>query len=332
MSSYRAQGFLAAGFGLLGVGVIGCSTPSVSTDLRPEGPPEVLAVLILNENFDEAATYCKPDDEKVPVIVTGGCGPGFGFDCCTDCVGICPEVDEDVPSVEDAVSNAEALAWQVRVVFDELLDPNVEVLYDSDTGGPCTDDSITCDGSIATTNPVTLTCGGVDVAYDGFYDPTGNAVTLPPGPSLVIFPLDFVATSSDCSVSVNGTVHDKDNNPVAPDSYDWSITALQIIGTTPEDTEVVATDTIVDVSFNSLLDAASIDAGEVVLQDSGGTDVAVTIQVDGTELLVVPDAPLTNDETYTLTIPAGSDFADIGGGGMTTADDLVVTFTIEPAA
>lgn len=329
MSSYRAQGILAAGFGLIGLAA--CGIPDQKVDLRSEGPPEILTVMILNENFDEAATFCAPDDEKVPVIITGGCGPGFGFDCCTDCIGICPEVGEADATVT-TVSNAEPMFWQVRVVFDELLDPDVETLLDSATDGPCNDDSVTCTGHINTTLPFELECNGVPVAYDGYYNPAGNNVTLPPGPSIVAFPLDFVPTSADCTVTVKDSVVDKDNIPVASDEYTFSIAPLAIIATDPESESVVAADTIVDISFNSLLDLTTVEAGEIIFEDSAGATVAATLSVEDTELLIIPDAALTADETYTVTLPAGSDFADIGGGGMTTAADIVVTFTVDAAA
>ena len=45
----RSQGFalVAAAAGVLGLGA--CTDPDQNTNLRPEGPPEVLAVLVMND-------------------------------------------------------------------------------------------------------------------------------------------------------------------------------------------------------------------------------------------------------------------------------------------
>ena len=74
-----------------------CEDSTARTDLRPEGPPEVLAVLVLNDSVAglvEAATYCKAGDEKRPVLVGL---PDFTT------TTLCPEdPNETVPMAEDA--------------------------------------------------------------------------------------------------------------------------------------------------------------------------------------------------------------------------------------
>ncbi|MCA9679536.1 MAG: Ig-like domain-containing protein [Kofleriaceae bacterium] len=276
-------------------------------------------MMILDEDFTEVATFCKSGDDKVPVIIPGG-------------QQVCPEPGTDDPPVS-TVTNAEPLYWQGRLVFDELLKPDIEVLTDTDTGGPCTADSVTCDGHIDTTLPITLTCNGTAVAFDGLYDPTGNNVTLPPGPSIVFYPLDFVPTSANCEVSITDAVKDKDGNMVPAAQrgpYTWDIAPLALLGTDPEEGAEVDVDAVVDISFNSLIDPGSVAVDEITLTD-GTTDVPFTVDSDSTELLLIPDAPLVAGTTYTLTIADGAELNDIGGGPYTQDGDLVVTFSV-PAA
>lgn len=323
MFSYRAQGLLAIGLGLATLGA--CEDPELKTSLRPEGDPEVLTVLV-GADFDiftEVATFCKENDDKVPILNPGG-------------VQVCPEPGTDDPPVSE-VTDAAPGAWVVRVVFDELLDPDVEDLVDAETGGPCTDDSANCAGTLARTQPVIVECGGAEIAYEGWYDPTGNAVTLPPGPSLLVFPIQDIATSSECSITVRDTVVDKEGNPV-PDNqrgpYGWAIAAFDIIATDPEASDPpaqVAAEVTPIVSFNYLVDDTSVDAGEITLETAAGAPVAVTIAADGSDLVITPDAPLAEGD-YVLTVTAGAGFTDVAGGTMTVTDAIVVPFTVVPAA
>src|SRR6202042_2484260 len=90
----------------------------------------------------------------------------------------------------DEVTNADPSAWYVRIMFDELLDPNVETLVPNiDPTTMMPDGTFT--GTLANTLPVTLQCTDAagamqDVPYDGYYSPSGNALTNPLGPSLFI--------------------------------------------------------------------------------------------------------------------------------------------------
>src|SRR5580765_5051662 len=65
----RSQGYLAATACLLGFGA--CAAPTEHTDLRPDGPPEVLAVLASDDPAAgiESATFCKLGDDKRPGLV-----------------------------------------------------------------------------------------------------------------------------------------------------------------------------------------------------------------------------------------------------------------------
>ena len=189
-SRLRTQGAVALTVGTLALGA--CDDPTALTDLRPEGPPDVLAVLVMNDQngigMIERATYCKVGDEKRPQLV-GLPSPYFTV------VQMCPE---ELGMGATQITNAIPDDWHVRIMFDELLDPNIEELIpviDPDTNQP----DGTYIGTLANTQPVELSCDGVAVAYDGSYSPSGNNVTWPLGPSLVIEPLDrtLVATGAE---------------------------------------------------------------------------------------------------------------------------------------
>lgn len=220
--------------------LVGCGIPEQNTDLRPEGPPEVLAVLVGTDpsaQLAESATYCAANDKLRPTSVGL---PDFSF------VQIC----DDDPAVEASmVTNAYPDGWYVRVMFDELLDPSVEELVeieDPDTGEP----TGTFYGTLANTQPVTLQCesvngnGMVNVPYDGYYSPAGNSVTWPLGPSLVIQPLDprVIATSSMCTVTLKDTIRDKSGElvPAAERGpFQFKIAPLQIVAIAPADGDEV---------------------------------------------------------------------------------------------
>ena len=206
-SRLKTQGAFAA---VGAIALIACGDPEARTDLRPEGDPEVLAVLVLNDSVSglyEAATYCAVGDEKRPGLVGL---PDFTTQ------QICPDnLSEPAPMVADASPDT----FYVRIMFDELLDPNIEDLIEvlDDDGQP----TGTFEGSLARTQPVTLKCTGVDnalhdVPYDGYYSPSGNKVTWPLGPSLVIKQTgEFVIpTNANCEVTLKDNITDKNGNPV----------------------------------------------------------------------------------------------------------------------
>jgi hypothetical protein len=248
--------------------LVGCGTPEQNTDLRPAGPPEVLAVLVgTDPSFQlyESATFCAPNDEKRPASVGL---PDFSF------IQIC----DDDPTVEAAmVDNAYPDGWYVRIMFDELLDPTVEELVeimDPDTGMG-TD---TFYGTLANTQPVTLQCesingGMVEVPYDGYYSPSGNAVTWPLGPSLVIKPDEprAIATSSMCTVTIKETVRDKGGDPVPADQrgpFPFQIAPLQVVGIEPADGSEV---TPISIYFDNFIVQFNTEVDETSFCNEGAT-------------------------------------------------------------
>lgn len=208
----------------------------------------------------ETATYCRPNDEKRPSQV--------GLPDFTTQQVCSATLSEGADEVTDAYPDG----WYVRIMFDELLDPNIETLTevtDEDTGqgtGVFT-------GSIASTHPVKLECesvtggGMVEVDYDGYYSPSGNRITWPLGPSLVIKPNDptLVATSSECQVTILDAVTDKQGETVASDQrgpYKFKVAPIQVLSVAPEDGDTVTGTSIwfdnIYVQFNTTVDQSSL--------------------------------------------------------------------------
>lgn len=231
----RSQGFalVAAAAGALALGA--CNDPEQNTDLRPDGDPEVLAVLVMNDaasQLVETATYCAPNDEKRPNVVGL---PDF------TAPNVCPD---DLATGATEVTNAYPDGWYVRIMFDELLNPDIEEL--TEVKDPSTGEGTdTYTGSIANTHPVKLECesvggGFVEVPYDGYYSPAGNAVTWPLGPSLVIQPNapKTVATGKACRITINENVVDKSGNKVPATQrgpFPFKIAEPTILATDPTD-------------------------------------------------------------------------------------------------
>src|SRR5438045_3638157 len=146
----RTIGVVAAAVGVVALAA-GCSEPNLNTDLRPQGDPEVLAVLVMTdpvEMLGEKATFCKTGDEYRPKQVGL---PDFTTS------QVCPD---DLSQGVDPVDTAYPDGWYVRIMFDELLNPDIEQLtelVDEDTGEP----TGAYEGSIRGANPVTLECKSV---------------------------------------------------------------------------------------------------------------------------------------------------------------------------
>ncbi len=317
VSKHKNQFLACAALAAMALAAAGCSDPGLKTDLDTEGPPEVLAVTVqteaanvfvpvLGDVVPETPVYCAATG-KVNIIV-------------------CPEgADSQMPATD-----ATPLNWAVRVTFSELLNADLaEDLVDSDGDG------VMDTGTIASTKPVTLQCGGTDVAYDGYYDPAGNLYTYPPGPSLVVIATDFVATgTADCQLTVGGDkVQDKDGNSLAMADrgpYNFGIATMQLIDNDPPDTaEGVDPATVPLLAFNAPVNIATV-AGQVTLND-GTTDIAITPAInadDSTAVNLTPDAGmLAENTTYTVTVPANATIADIAGGALDNSADFTFTFT-----
>lgn len=210
-----------------GAALVGCSDPDLPTDLRTSGPPNVTTVLIgsdLTSTVDpnpggfsrllETATFCRLNDNKRPKTVSL---PDIRS------ITVCP-VDLSKPAEENGTAEGAPPGWYVRIAFDKLLDPRIEDLV------PVLDSMGNQTGTIGTfrgpnmTQPVTLKCNGVDIAYDGYYAPGGNGVSWPVGPDLFIAPLrpTDAPTGATCTVSIRDNVHNKAGESVPADQRDYT--------------------------------------------------------------------------------------------------------------
>lgn len=320
----RTRGVVWATAGVLSL-VAACSDPEQTTDLRPDGPPEVLSVLVMNDavgGLYEGATFCKPGDKKRPAQV----GTPDG-----NLLQVCPA---DQAMGVDELADANPQNWYVRIMFDELLDPSIEELnpiLDADGN-----DTGTLSGTIANTKPVTLQCesvngGLVDIPYDGYYSPSGNNVTWPLGPSLVIkanHP-ELVSTQSECQVTIKDNVLDKDGNPVPTDQrgpFKFKIAPVALIAgdTAPADGDAVdAIAAGVDVTFNTPIDPATLD---FAFAPDPGNDYV--FPESDTEFFLGADFEVNGD--YTFTIPEGTKIKDQCGKETTFgAPDVDATTQVE---
>jgi hypothetical protein len=279
---------------LLVIVASGCTDPDLASGLDTAGPPTVSAVIVTGETGNEA-TYCNPDrGNRTPNVCVAG-------------------------QPVEPVTDVRPLNWTARVVFKELLDPAIEDI-----------DSTTGDGSIARAHPFTLTCGGAVVAYDGFYDPSGNHETTPVGPALVIHAhtQPGAATAAACRLAINpGTVHDKDGAPAPSDvAFAFTIAPLQVRSSGP-----AAGATGVDpaapitITLNSRIDAASL-AGNVTVTGTTGPAIAAAVTVlanDPTTIVIDPAAALAHGATYTVAVNAG--VRDTLGGALAAPHSFAFT-------
>jgi len=330
----RTQGYLAATACVLSLGA--CSDPEERSDLRPSGAPEVLTVLISNDasGVNELATFCKTGDNKRPGLVPAAITAGAEAQVCPD------DLTMGATEVEDAVP----LAWYARVQFDELLNPDIEDLI------PIADSDL-FQGSLAKSQPVVLSCGGVNVAYDGYYNPSGNNITFPLGPSLFIAPtadaITTIPTGSDCTLMLKAEViKDKDGQPVPATQagpYTFKIAPMDLLAADPAPPKdatkpaTVAPEDPVVLTFNAQVDVTSLDPTLVSIRevtscaDTAGTAhtaVISAVDKDATSVAIsIIDAPamesFDQQKTYVITFNAGAQVTqDIAPGGtvdLTTA-------------
>lgn len=299
--------------------LVACDDPVADTDLRPEGRPEVLAVLVFNDTtngFVEEATYCRPDDEKRP----GKVGiPILGISPI-----ICPL---DLTPVEP-LKNAYPDAWYLRVVFDELLNPEVETLKPIfDAMGNMTDQF---SGSLEITQPVTLRCEGVpptsggapqmfDVPYDGYYSPAGNNVTWPLGPSLVIKPIDptIVPVDSRCELTLKKDIVDKEGNELDGRDlmpFEFRIAPVSVISVSPAEGDTIDPSVGgVELTFNVEADSSASFCADPTMADCFSITPAASAEqpfVDNFGTGIFVGANIVGGQTYTFKAPANLKIKD----------------------
>ncbi|MEJ7598068.1 MAG: hypothetical protein WKG01_09190 [Kofleriaceae bacterium] len=346
----KTQGAVFTALSLLALAA--CEDPEQLTSLRPDGDPEVLAVLVLADTVDfgplEVATFCKQNDPKRPGVL-GVTAVGAQVRVCDIDLsrGAGPLDDNGTPvdPTDDVftagtVDNANPMGWSIRIMFDELLDPDtaetLEPIFDPDT----MEDTGQSTASLAKTQPVTLTCGGVAVPYDGYYSPSGNSVSWPVGPSLVVTPLDpsVVATGAECEISITPgpsgkELTDKEGNPVPASQrgpFSFQISALAFAGTDPESPAPNKPPSTIDpgapllVFFNSFIDAASLTPAEVEILEVA--DCAATTGTARTAVIAAnADDPTALEISMTPTVPTGLAWTPEKFYLVTFSDDAEVT-------
>jgi hypothetical protein len=304
-----------------------CGEEDLASDLRPEGSPEVVEVNVRSQGIvrtpgeggpsglqrGEMATFCRSGDEYKLNFV------------------YCPEARDannaPIPGERDVepVMDAEPKSWYVRLVFDELLDTDVERLVNGQ-------------GHIDQTRPVELRCADQDVDYDGWYEPSGSHLTYPPGPALVVTWSSFVATgTTDCEISIAESVVDKEGNEVPSGQrgpYRFGIAPLAVYGSSPSDmSEGVDVSSELSVEFNAPIDLATV-MGRIVVTDPDDVEVplasithhenAAGMTDDESIVVLTPMADLAPETTYTIRVVNG--VADSAGGALVQEEEFVASF------
>ncbi len=305
--------------------VAGCTDEELQSELDTNGPPRVTVVTVKTGEA-EVPAYCPGEDaDKISAVCFDPAG-NYSFDAAAP------------------VSTA-PVGGSVRLAFNELLDPDraeeLVVVVDDETGEPERDPygNVVMRGTLERSQPVILTCNGQPVAYDGFYNPSGNHLSDPPGPSLVIRPLGAVTTGASCTVEVvqgesnpRFGVFDKTGNPVSAEDkgpFEFQIALLAISDASPGSAaEGVVVGFAPTVTFNAPIDPASLGdegAQRVRLRTAvDDVDVAATLSVKGNAVTIKPASPLAPKTEYEVVVYAG--IADTGGGTlMLDADPTVAT-------
>lgn len=364
MSRYVSQGLLAVG---LGLAATACGEPEIRTDLRPEGPPDVLAVLVQSPlvlDFNpspqdpfvvEPAAYCKyvggQLDPKAPTFVGD---PIFGGDI------ICPDAEADFEAgtleprpLNTLAANGQIIGqqyWGIRVMFDELLQADrVETLDCEDIP----DVGEICSGSFAETNPVTLTCAGTEMPYTGYYVPNGNRVTYPLGPSIYVTPDPdsmTAPTGSTCTLTLDpDKLVDKDGEPVpaADTSFDVQIAdlMLMLVDPAPGDDAVISPDPAAAGAAAFVFNAnlaydeefqSAVDPDMFQLFDSEGNAIPTWTFVGAYWSGGLTDAVYVFPDTatgiflpgeYTATMNPGT-IAEQNGGTLTITEAVSTSFAV----
>ena len=324
----------------IGVATVACDDGVRPSELNTEGPPRVLAVTVSTVQGD-LPTFCGAQEgdygaEKLPVA----------------CLAALEALEEG--QALPTVANAAPFGWQLRLVFNELLDADAVETISAGRG------------TLVETRPVVVECRQDEtqelqpVDYDGYYDPSGNHLTNPPGPALIVHlpansntgnpRLDaFVATSSECRIEVEPGVEAKNGEAVsaaARGPFSFGIAPLAVVGTEPPDeAEGVGLDQQVRVKFNAPIDIATVsgaDGDRITLVPEGGEPVAVTFSLpeddldtpqredDPTTVELARDVELAPDTIYTIAVR--SDIADIKGGKLTVEAAPAVVATFRTAA
>jgi hypothetical protein len=173
----------------------------------------------------------------------------------------------------------------------------------------------------------------VAVDYDGYYSPSGNAVTWPLGPSLVIKPLDptIIPVDTRCRVEINSTVRDKSGEPVPADQrgpFHFRMASAEIISISPGPGERVNPEFGgVDLTFNVEVDASSISS--TMYSFTPAMTNAGVFQYAASGVFIYGD--MLDEQEYAFEIAEGTKIKDKCGKESTLrGDNLATEFTTAP--
>jgi hypothetical protein len=301
-------------------------------ELRADGPPDVLAVLVARDRFLpsamllEEATYCRPFDSKRPGKVMLPLPDTMATD-------VCPaDLSEGVAMFDRGFP----AFWYARIVFDELLDLEPEAPSDELQ-------------AVETRSPVLLSCDGLPIAYSTFYTGQGNRDSWPVGPSLKLRPKNpaTVPANALCEVMLeDGTIFDKTGVPpdatqTGPYRFQIAPIGLQLpygaaaaaYATTGAPPTLGPGNPAFRLNFNHYLKASSFTAADVrVFRDAydndplteltecgGGVEVAAKVrvfEVPAAQASSVPAAMTIADDTAASGewAPSTQYRVEIGGG------------------
>jgi hypothetical protein len=217
---------------------------------------------------------------------------------------------------------------EIRVVLTKTVVPNIETVVMKDAGAY---------GLLDLKNhPVvtmTTTSGMTAIGLDGFYDPESSPVSLPPGPSLVVFPAAPLASGTEYQISVQKLIGEDDNAPFSqpagggpdkqtnPAAFTTKFTTqpLVILQQSPADLGGVS--------------AMAPDCGMVQLIATAPLDPAtMTTTAGGTATVTATGVPLPGAWTADPTTPNAVDFTPTATGtcaaGMGGAFAPATTYTV----
>ncbi|MBX9789234.1 MAG: DUF4082 domain-containing protein [Pirellulales bacterium] len=175
------------------------------------------------------------------------------------------------------------------------------------------------------------TAAGATVPANVTYNATTRTATLTPTSTL--------SYSTQYTVAiVGGTsgVKDKANNtlPVAYTSNFTTISPPSIASITPSANATnVGVNSAISIVFGQVMDATTLTAANLKLQDSTGAQVAVSISYNGStrSATLTPTTSLANSATYTVTVLGGT--AGVrDASGNTLPADVSSSFTTVPVA
>jgi hypothetical protein len=185
--------------------------------------------------------------------------------------------------------------------------------------------------SISSSTIVLKNAVGVVVPANVTYNATTRTATLTPGA-----PLSY--TTQYTVTVVGGASGIKDsNNTTLPVSYTSSFTTVappSVSSISPASGATnVGTSSAVTIVFGQAMDASTLTAANLKLQDASGAQVAVSISYNVTTrtATLTPIASLTNSTAYTVTVVGGTNGVRDTSGNALPAN-VTSTFTTVPVA